>query len=63
MAVIETSKKDSKAGVYKHPETGAVVVIQAHPKFGTAQADGFVAAGFVWQGEEDKKTEEKKGSK
>jgi hypothetical protein len=48
MSVIENSKVDNQEGVYRHPETGAEVSIKAHAKLGTAMADGFVAAGFVF---------------
>lgn len=50
MASLEISKKVNEEGLYRHPETGNEVVIEHHPKFGSAMADGFVAAGYVYVG-------------
>jgi len=53
MAILETSKKINKGGLYRHPDTHAEVRIDLHPKFGSATADAFVAAGFVLVDEDE----------
>lgn len=63
MSVLEHSKVNNEAGVYKHPETGVEVVARPHPKFGNAQADGFVNAGFVYVGPAPAKEEVKEEPK
>lgn len=64
MAVIETSSRQNQPGVYKHPDTGATVELEAHPQFGTAIIDGFVSAGYVFQGPaKEQKQESKKEGK
>jgi hypothetical protein len=37
-------------GLYRHPESGKEVVVQANPKLGSAMADGVVQVGFVYVG-------------
>lgn len=37
-----------KAGVYRHPETGAEAICQYDPLFGNAQANAFEKIGFKW---------------
>lgn len=44
--VQETSPAANQPGVYEDPESGARVIVKSHPKFGNAQADGFVRAGW-----------------
>lgn len=61
MATVETSNQKNLPGVYKHPETGVELIARQHPKFGSAQADGFVASGFVWKGPAPEKASSKKG--
>jgi hypothetical protein len=38
----------NRAGLYRHPDTGAEVFVKRHPKLGSAMADGVVAQGYVW---------------
>lgn len=46
--VEEVSETQNQPGVYRHPETGAEVVVERHPKFGNAKADGLARVGFVF---------------
>jgi hypothetical protein len=61
-SVRETSSNKNQAGLYRHPETGAEVVVDNHAKFGTTKADGFVRVGYQYVGpapeKEDKQTQE-----
>lgn len=51
------AKPLNKPGVYKHPDSGAELTVRNHERFGSAQADAVVRAGFVYKGpeKEDKK--------
>lgn len=40
----------NKPGLYRHPESGAELVVGATPKFGSPMADGAVRVGFVYVG-------------
>lgn len=60
-SVQEKSNQKNLPGIYRHPETGVELVAKQHPKFGSAQADGFVRVGYVYVGPEgSEKTDEKK---
>lgn len=48
----ETSKVNHPSGFYKHPDSGAIVEVRSHPKFGSAQADGVIAQGYEFIGKE-----------
>lgn len=40
----------NKPGLYRHPESGAEIVVTHHPKLGSAMADGVVQVGYKWVG-------------
>jgi hypothetical protein len=44
------SRAANKPGLYRHPESGAEVVVTHHPKLGSAMADGVVQVGYKWVG-------------
>lgn len=39
-----------KPGLYKHPESGAEIIVGATPKFGSPIADGVYQVGFRYVG-------------
>lgn len=43
-------KPANPAGLYRHPESGAEVIVQATPKYGSPMADGVVRVGYVYVG-------------
>lgn len=43
-------KAGNLPGLYRHPESGAEIVVTAHEKFGNSQADGAVQVGFRYVG-------------
>jgi hypothetical protein len=43
-------KTGNLPGLYRHPESGAEIVVTAHEKAGNAMADGAVQVGFVYVG-------------
>lgn len=45
-----TNKPANLPGLYRHPESGREIVVQANPGIGSAQADGAVQVGFVYVG-------------
>lgn len=47
-------RPSNKPGIYRHPESGAEMIARQHRKFGSAQADGYVAVGYVYVGPEPK---------
>lgn len=49
----------NKPGLYRHPESGAEVVVSHHPKLGAAMADGVVQVGYKYVGPAPKATEPK----
>ena len=60
--VEEKSNQKNLPGVYRHPETGVELVAKQHPKYGSAQADGFVRVGYVYVGTEKAAANSKKGT-
>lgn len=40
----------NKPGLYRHPESGAEVIVTHNPKLGSAMADGVVQVGFKYVG-------------
>lgn len=38
----------NKPGLYRHPESGAEVIVTHDPKLGSAMADGVVQVGYKW---------------
>lgn len=49
-------KPMNKPGLYRHPESGAEVIVSHHPKLGSAMADGVVQVGYKWVSEAPKAT-------
>jgi hypothetical protein len=47
------NRPGNRPGLYRHPQTGAEVFVTHHVKYGSAQADGAVAQGYVWVSDED----------
>lgn len=45
-----TGKTLNKPGLYRHPKSGAEVIVTHHPKLGSAMADGVVQVGYEWVG-------------
>lgn len=53
MANTETNgngRPFNKPGLYRHPESGAELIVGATPKFGSPMADGAVRVGYVYVG-------------
>lgn len=62
-SVSEQSKSKNLPGLYRDPESGKELIAKHHPKFGSAQADGFVRVGYVYVGpapKDEPKAEDKK---
>ena len=59
MAQAETSGngKNNLPGLYRHPESGAEVIVQANPGIGNSMADGAYQTGFRYVGPAPVETE------
>lgn len=55
-------KAMNKPGLYRHPESGAEVIVTHHPKLGSAMADGVVQVGYKWVSEAPKQKVETKAT-
>lgn len=63
MSQTETNgdgRKVNLPGLYRHPESGAELIVKATPKFGTPMADGAVQVGFRYVGPAPEKKVETK---
>lgn len=49
-------KQKNLPGLYRHPESGAEIVVTENPKIGAAMADGAVQVGFKYVGPAPKET-------
>lgn len=49
-------RKGNLPGLYRHPESGAEVVVTHHDKLGSAMADGVVQVGYKYVGPAPKET-------
>lgn len=61
MAQAETNGdgKNNLPGLYRHPESGAEVIVTANPGIGNALADGAYQTGFRYVGPAPDETETK----
>ena len=53
----------NKPGLYRHPESGAEVIVTHHPKLGAAMADGVVQVGYKYVGPAPSETKNEKTDK